>query len=1715
MAVSYVGASAVVTGANPTVAIPAGYQQNDQLILIVTSSGAAPTATGFNITALGTGGASARIYVLLRFATGSEASVAVTSAATDTTAFMVAYRGTSGVGQASTAATATSTTIATNTFTSSYANQYIVSLYAMASGAATWTAPASTTSRVNSSGTASTTGALIVDELKATTGVTTARTATSSVSKVLSAVSFSLIPSGRYWVGGTGTWNYPSTTNWSFTSGGASGAPTPLAQDDVFFDQAGTYTVNFGAAGSTCNSLTVSAGTVTFSSGTSLAVSGSLSLVAGTNWSFGATVTFNSTTTGNTITTNGTSFNNSAIVFDGVGGDWTLGSAFTSTAGITVTNGSFNTGNYNVTASSFGSNNSNTRTITFGSSTVSLSTSNGTVFTFGSTNLTFNAGTSQINFTGNIATSQQCSVGLSSSLTYNNLAFTGTLSGTGNIQITGAATVNNLSFSGRTTTGIGNIYISGDLTVAGTLTLSPGSTAVCRTLFTSNNTTTRTLTVGSFAAGSADYDFRDIVIAGAAAPISGTRFGDCKGNSGITFPAAKTVYWNLAGAQSWSSTGWATSSGGSPAVTNFPLAQDTAVFDDTGSVTGTITVNAAWSVGTIDMSARTSAMTLSNNTAYSIFGNWINGSGTTISGTSTITFAGRTTQTLTSAGKSFPIPVAVNSPGGTLQFQDNFTSTIGFGNPSISVSSSSINLNNNSLNLSQGFSFSGSGTLAFGTGNITLTGSGTVFTGSSTATVTGTPNVYVSYTGATGVNITPNSPSEANAINFIITSGTFALTTSNASYVKNLDFSNGGTSTFTGSWQFGANSFFCYGNLTLKSGMTVDSGIGTITFAATSGTKTITTNGVTIDHAMTFGGNGSTVQLQDALTLGSTRTATLSATGSLDLNGKTFTAGLFTCSGGTLAFGTGNITLVGSGTVWSGSLSTTVTGTPTVYVSNNTATATTLNPLAVSEANSINFIITVGTYSLSIGTGHAVENLDFSNGGTSTYTGAWAGTTNTLTCYGNLILKSGMTVTGTGRITFAATSGTKTITSAGLTNTHPITFNGVGGTWQLQDALNISSATTGAITLTNGTFDLNGFSATLSAAATATFLTGVGTKNLTFNSGTLTIAASGTTAFNNAQPTGFTTTAGTGTGTISFTSASAKSIVGGSSTYNCVLNQGGAGALTITGSNIFSDITNTYSATGATSILLSSGQTVAAFTASGAAAKLLTLNSSTAGVQTTLALSSGGTVSTDYLSVKDIAFTPAPATDGTTPYVWYLGANSTNSGNNTGGLFQAGGTGALKVYQIANTATTSWTVPSDWNSSSNTIHLIGAGGGGGGSRATSTTNKAGGAGGGGGGYRVVTNYSTTPSSSITVAVGAGGTAGAVAGGTGGTGGTTSWAGTNTATGGTGGSTTTTPTSVGGTGGTGTFSGGTGGAGSTTTTLSVIVTGGGGGGAAGPNGAGGTGGIGFGNATAANTAGGGGGGNGGGSAGGNASSATGGTGGNNFGGTGGGASNTAGTVGGGGGGGVNSAGKSGGTGIDILNTIGGGGGSGGSAGVALAGVSGVVYGAGGSGGSTGSSTTTNTGGAGAQGLIVIAYVPAAGAYTITANNGSYTVTGQTATIQRSRLLTANNGTYAVTGQTATIQKTRILAGDYGIYALTGQTASIVKTSPGNYVLIANNGAYTVAGQPATLLRSKLIFGDYGSYTTAGQDATITYGGNVVVGDEQLLIKLRSFTERRRF
>jgi fibronectin-binding autotransporter adhesin len=560
--------------------------------------------------------------------------------------------------------------------------------------------------------------------------------------------------STRYWVGGTGNWN--DTTYWSTSSGGASGADLPRSHDDVVFDSlsnatAYTATVNAITGGNRCKALTIAgpaSGNVTLAGSTALYIHDDITLPAtGLTRTYTGAITLSGTGVGKTITTNGVALANS-ITVNGVGAEWALADAWNSgTGSITVTNGSFDTANYNLTFGTLSSGNKNARTINFGSSTVSL----GANVIFGTlenerANLSFAAGTSQINFSNGSAVTFS-----GNNQTFYNVSFTST--SMSSITFNGENTFNNLSAAGRTTTGIRAIVLNGNQTINGTLTLSAGTNATMRTSVRSSAAaTTRTLTCAAVAALT-DIDFGDITIAGAAVSggnLTGTRLGDGNGNSGITFDAGVNKYWNLAGGGDWSSTAWATSSGGAVSNDNFPLAQDTCIFEaGSPNVGNTITINRAYSIGTIDMSARTSnTMTLAtgnNANSPSIYGNWINGTGVTLTSTGNgyLVFAGRGSQTVTSAGRTFPQPLYIFAVGGSVTLQDALTSTA-TGSQDIFLQHGTFNANGYNVTMNGGISAASLfvRTMAFGSGTWTTSRAGTsafnVGISSLDLTVTGT-----------------------------------------------------------------------------------------------------------------------------------------------------------------------------------------------------------------------------------------------------------------------------------------------------------------------------------------------------------------------------------------------------------------------------------------------------------------------------------------------------------------------------------------------------------------------------------------------------------------------------------------------------------------------------------------------------------------------------------------------------------------------------------------------------------------------------------------------------------------------------------------------------------------------------------------------------------------------------------------------------------------
>jgi hypothetical protein len=923
----------------------------------------------------------------------------------------------------------------------------------------------------------------------------------------------------RYWVGGTGTWNTSSTTNWSASSGGASGASVPTAADSVIFDQAGTYTVTCTGA-LTCLDITVSAGTVTFATGTSpaFAISGSMSLLAGTVWSSTGNITFNATTTGKTITTNGVNFSSVGnIIFNGVGGGWTLGSALTAIGQtITVTNGIFDTsssGSYAVACSFFSSSASNIRTINLNASTITLG-GGGSAFNCGTiTNLTFNAGTSQINFSfnGNIS---------SGGLTFYNVAFTNTSSGNTRA-ISGVNTFNNLAITAPASAGVTNVTFAANQIINGTL--STTGTAGNRRVFFASATygIGFTLTVNS-AASLTDADFRDLYVKGTAAPISGTRIGNRGNCSGITFSTPKTVYWN--GSGNWSSNSWASSSGGAVNTDNFPLPQDIAAFDNSGT---TPTLDTAIGfVGTVNFSARTTPGTVSIN-ANTVYGNWINGSGFGFTGTALLTFSGGTTQTITSVGKTFPGPITVDTYGGTVQLAD-----------ALDLGSSNALTVTNGTFTTAGFAVT-CGTLTSNNSNVR-----TISLGASTVTLSsGTTPVNF----ATSTNLTFNAGTST-----IISSGTNTTLSTSVTYYNFTFLGAGFNNTFVIS---GQNTF---NNLTFTAPSSTGNQItvisanqtinGTLTFAGSSqirrrfvnsnvtGTqRTLTVNSLSADYCdfrdIVIAGAASGSSPTNAGDCGGNSGITFPASKTVYWNlagTQNFTAtGWATSSGGTPA--AGNFPLAQDTAIF-----------------DNTGAAGTVTIPTTGASNFWNF----GTVDASLRT----SAMTLTNSASTNIYGDWK--------YG-----TGVT-SGNDNSLYFSKNGTQTITSNGVTFSFFVRVANINANVQLADAL--STTSTGGLIIDSGTFDAVTYNVTIGS-----FTNDSTSNTLKMGSGTWTLAGTGTVWNCTTAPT---IIAGASTIVLSNTSTTTRTFAGGGRYYNKLTIGGATGTstLTFTGSaNTFGEFAST------------------------------------------------------------------------------------------------------------------------------------------------------------------------------------------------------------------------------------------------------------------------------------------------------------------------------------------------------------------------------------------------------------------------------------------------------------------------------------------------------------------------------------------------------------
>ena len=769
----------------------------------------------------------------------------------------------------------------------------------------------------------------------------------------------------RYWVLGSGTWDTTTTTNWSTTSGGAGGASAPTSADDVIFDansNVGTTIFTVTIPG-TANCLSFSTGgaggaldaamtlNLSVASVSTLNVYGSFTLPA-TNftWTGAGSVVLNflSSTTGNTITTNGVVLTSTITSWNNVNGGWTLGSALTlvnNTAFLIA--GSLNTGGYTIASPAITFNGSGAKTLTLGSSTVTLS--GASPWTYSGSNLTLNAGTSTINCSGATATFT------GGGLTYYNVGFTSTAAVS--LVVTGANTFNNLTVAARASSGIGSLIFDSGLTntINGTLTLGSGTTAVARLIVGASTVgSPTTLSVATLTAIT-DIDFRDITASGASAPWSGTRIGNCLGCTNITFATPRTVYWNSATSANWNGAVWSTTSGNTGGLTiNFPLAQDTVVIDDAGLTAGnTITYNAAWSLGTIDFSSRTNAMTFGTGVVGpSIYGSLTLSSAVTLTGTGTISFRNKgLTATITSAGVLFTQGINIQAVSGTVAINGNLTlpTTVGF-----TLFNGTLDLTNGgtgNYTLSAGLfqiSVTSTRAIAFGTGNITVTGNANTVVSASILTgfsYTGMPTVNLTYSGSTGTRTIAHGSTgatEANVLDIYISAGSDIITTTSTAVFGTLSFAG-----FTGTLTRGVFTISNYRDLVFGTGMTYTAIASGFNMIGTVVPKTITGNGVVIDSPFNINGVGGTTNLGSALTLGSTYGNFTHTNGTLNLSGYTLTARIYTTATGTkdLTFNGGTLVCFNTTTTTFNNAAptgfTTTAGTGTGIISMTGATAKT------------------------------------------------------------------------------------------------------------------------------------------------------------------------------------------------------------------------------------------------------------------------------------------------------------------------------------------------------------------------------------------------------------------------------------------------------------------------------------------------------------------------------------------------------------------------------------------------------------------------------------------------------------------------------------------------------------------------------------------------------------------------------------------------------
>jgi len=118
----------------------------------------------------------------------------------------------------------------------------------------------------------------------------------------------------------------------------------------------------------------------------------------------------------------------------------------------------------------------------------------------------------------------------------------------------------------------------------------------------------------------------------------------------------------------------------------------------------------------------------------------------------------------------------------------------------------------------------------------------------------------------------------------------------------------------------------------------------------------------------------------------------------------------------------------------------------------------------------------------------------------------------------------------------------------------------------------------------------------------------------------------------------------------------------------------------------------------------------------------------------------------------------------------------------------------------------------------------------------------------------------------------------------------------------------------------------------------------------------------------------------------------------------------------------------------------------------------------------------------------------GGATLTAESGSFTLTGTAASLLRGSKLAADAASFALSGTAAGLLRSYIFPVDAGAFTLTGTAAELKR----GYAMSAEAAAFTLSGTAASLLRTYIMPVDAGSFSLTGTDALLKRAFSMIAG-----------------